>query len=54
MREKDIPWGKIDTAVGALGTVFVAVFVIIVTGTVLKGMDIESAAQAARVLMVHG
>ncbi len=53
MSEKDIPWGKIDTAVGALGTIFVAIFVIIVTGTLLKGMDIESAAQAARVLMSH-
>ena len=51
MREKDIPWGKIDTAVGALGTIFVAIFVIIVTGTLLKGMNIESAAQAARVIM---
>jgi Mn2+/Fe2+ NRAMP family transporter len=53
MREKDIPWGKIDTAVGALGTIFVAIFVIIVTGTLLNGMDIESAAQAARVLIGH-
>ena len=51
MREKDIPWGKIDTAVGALGTIIVAIFVIIVTGTLLKGMNIESAAQAAMVLM---
>ncbi len=51
MREKDIPWGKFDTFVGSIFTVFVAVFVIIVTGTVLKGMDIESAAQAAQVLM---
>ncbi|VVB91707.1 Divalent metal cation transporter MntH [uncultured archaeon] len=51
MREKDIPWGKFDTLVGSLFTVFVAIFVIIVTGTVLKGMNIESAAQAAQVLM---
>jgi len=51
MREKDIPWGRFDTLVGSLITVFVAVFVIIVTGTVLKGMNIESAAQAAQVLM---
>jgi NRAMP (natural resistance-associated macrophage protein)-like metal ion transporter len=52
MREKDIPWGRFDTLVGSLFTVFVAVFVIIVTGTVLKGMEIESAAQAAQMLMV--
>lgn len=51
MREKDIPWGRFDTLVGSLFTVFVAIFVIIVTGTVLKGMNIESAAQAAQVLM---
>jgi Mn2+/Fe2+ NRAMP family transporter len=51
MREKDIPWGRFDTLVGSLITVFVAIFVIIVTGTVLKGMNIESAAQAAQVLM---
>ena len=52
MREKDIPWGRFDTLIGSLFTVFVAVFVIIVTGTVLKGMDIGSAAQAAQVLMI--
>ena len=51
MREKDIPWGKFDTFIGSLFTVFVAIFVIIVTGTVLQGMNIESAAQAAQVLM---
>ena len=51
MREKDIPWGRFDTLVGSLFTVFVAIFVIIVTGTVLNGMNIESAAQAAQVLM---
>ncbi len=51
MREKDMLWGKIDTAVGALGTVVVAVFVLIVTGTLLYGTNIEDAAQAARVIM---
>ena len=51
MKEKDIPWGKFDTIVGAFFTVIVAVFVIIVTGTVLYGMNIESAAQAAQVIM---
>jgi NRAMP (natural resistance-associated macrophage protein)-like metal ion transporter len=47
MKEKDIPFGKIDTAVGALLTVVVAVFLIIVSGTLLYGQPIESAAQAA-------
>lgn len=51
MQEKDIPWGKADTAVGAVFTVLVATFVILVTGTVLKGVDIQSADQAARHLM---
>ena len=47
MKEKDIPFGKIDTAVGAVLTVVVAVFLIIVTGTLLFGQPINSAAQAA-------
>jgi Mn2+/Fe2+ NRAMP family transporter len=47
MKEKDIRFGRIDTAVGALLTVIVAVFLIIVTGTLLYGQQIESAAQAA-------
>jgi Mn2+/Fe2+ NRAMP family transporter len=51
MKEKDIPWGKFDTIVGAIFTVIVAIFVIVVTGTLLYGMNIESAAQAAQVIM---
>jgi Mn2+/Fe2+ NRAMP family transporter len=51
MKEKDIPWGKFDTLVGAIFTIIVAVFVIIVAGTLLHGMDIESAAQAAQAIM---
>lgn len=51
MREKDIPWGKFDTAVGSILTVVVAVFIVIVTGTVLRGVNIDSAAQAALELM---
>jgi Mn2+/Fe2+ NRAMP family transporter len=49
--EKDIPWGKFDTFLGSLFTVLVAVFIVIVTGTLLKGMPIESAAQASQILM---
>ena len=45
--EKDVPWSKLDTAVGSAFTVLVAAFVIITTGTVLKGVAIDSAAQAA-------
>jgi Mn2+/Fe2+ NRAMP family transporter len=51
LQEKDIPWSKLDTLVGAIATVVVAIFIIIVTGTVLKGVNIESAAQASQILM---
>lgn len=47
MKEKDIPFGKIDTAMGSILTVVVAVFLVIVTGTLLYGQPIDSAAQAA-------
>ncbi len=36
---------------GAFFTVVVAIFCVIVTATVLRGVDIESAAQAASMLM---
>jgi Mn2+/Fe2+ NRAMP family transporter len=51
LREKDILWSQIDTAVGSFFTVVVAIFCVIVTGSVLFGTDIESAAQAAVALM---
>jgi Mn2+/Fe2+ NRAMP family transporter len=51
MLEKDILGGKIDTALGSFFTVVVAVFCVIVAGTVLFGENIESAAQAAIKLM---
>ena len=51
MKEKDIPWGKFDTMFGSILTVVVAVFIVIVTGTVLKGVNIDDAAQAAKLLM---
>ncbi len=51
LQEKDIIWSKIDTLVGSFFTVLVAIFIVIVTGTVLKGQPIESAAQASQALM---
>ena len=51
LKEKDIPWGKVDTFVGSLLTGIVAIFIIIVTGTVLKGVNIDDAAQASVMLM---
>ena len=52
MKEKDIPWGQLDTLIGSAFTVIVAVFLVIVTGTVLYGSEVESAAQAASILIV--
>lgn len=51
MTEKDIPWGKFDTFFGSVLTVMVAIFIVIVTGTLLKGSEIESAAHAIEVIM---
>jgi len=51
LKEKDILWSKLDTGIGAFFTVVVAIFCIVVTGAVLKGVDIESAAQASVMLM---
>jgi NRAMP (natural resistance-associated macrophage protein)-like metal ion transporter len=50
MKPKDIPFGKMDTAIGAILTVLVAVFLIVVTGTLLLGQPVNSAAEAAVVL----
>jgi NRAMP (natural resistance-associated macrophage protein)-like metal ion transporter len=51
LQEKDIFWSKMDTLVGSCFTVLVAIFIVIVTGTVLKGQQIDSAAQASLELM---
>jgi Mn2+/Fe2+ NRAMP family transporter len=51
LREKDIPFGRMDTVFGSILTVVVAMFLIIVTGKLLIGVPVESAAQAASILM---
>jgi Mn2+/Fe2+ NRAMP family transporter len=51
LTEKDIPFGKFDTFIGSIFTVVVAIFIVIVTGTVLYGVPVDDAAQAARLLM---
>jgi NRAMP (natural resistance-associated macrophage protein)-like metal ion transporter len=51
LTEKDIIWSKMDTLVGSFFTVIVAIFIVLVTGTVLRGASIDSAAQAAIELM---
>ena len=51
MKEKDIPWGQMDTLIGSAFTVIIAIFLVVVTGTVLYGSEVESAAQAASILI---
>ncbi len=51
LREKDIRWERVDTAIGSCFTIAVGVFIIILTGTLLRGVNIESAAEAAVLLM---
>ncbi|WP_295442278.1 divalent metal cation transporter [uncultured Thiodictyon sp.] len=48
LQEKDIKMGKLDTLMGSILTVLVAIFIVIVTGTTLYGQPIDSAAQAAQ------
>jgi NRAMP (natural resistance-associated macrophage protein)-like metal ion transporter len=51
LHEKDIKMGKADTLLGAVITVAVAIFIVVVTGTLLHGVPIDDAATAARMLM---
>lgn len=51
MKEKDIRFGKVDTAVGSLLTVVVAVVLIVVCGTLLYGRQVNDAAEAAKMIM---
>jgi Mn2+/Fe2+ NRAMP family transporter len=51
MQEKDMLWGKIDTAIGSLLTVVVAAFCVILTATLIPGLPISDAATAAHLFM---
>lgn len=51
LKEKDIKFGKVDTAIGALLTVVVAVVLIVVCGKLLYGQKVDDAAQAAISIM---
>lgn len=51
MQEKDMLWGKLDTAVGAVLTVVVAIGCIVLTGTLIPGQNIGDAATAAKRFM---
>ncbi|HUJ18688.1 MAG TPA: NRAMP family divalent metal transporter [Nitrospirota bacterium] len=51
LHEKDIKFGKIDTAIGSLLTVIVATVLIIVCGKLLYGVPVDDAAVAAKQIM---
>jgi NRAMP (natural resistance-associated macrophage protein)-like metal ion transporter len=51
LKEKDIKFGKADTAIGSVLTVVVAVVLIVVCGKLLYGQQINDAAQAAIAIM---
>ncbi len=51
VKEKDILWSQIDTAMGSAVTVIVAIFCVVVTASVILGSNIQSAAEAAMALM---
>jgi Mn2+/Fe2+ NRAMP family transporter len=51
LQPKDIPFEKWDTALGAFFTVIVALGCIVVAAVLLKGVNVEDAAAAARMLL---
>jgi NRAMP (natural resistance-associated macrophage protein)-like metal ion transporter len=51
LRAKDIAYERADTALGAFFTVVTASVLVVVAGTLLYGMDVQSAATASRLLM---
>lgn len=55
LTEKDVPWARFDTLMGSIFVIFVAAFVMILTGMLLYkppyGTDIDNAAQAAQVII---
>ena len=50
LEEKDLKWAKMDTFVGSVLTVVTAIVIVVVTGTLLHGQNIDDAAQAAGVI----
>ncbi len=51
LQEKDVRWSKIDTLIGSIFTVLTAIFIVVSTGTLLYGQNIDDAAQASREMM---
>ncbi len=51
LKEKDIGFGRFETLFGSILTVTVAICIVITTGTLLPGVNIESGDQAAKAIM---
>ncbi len=51
LKEKDIKWARLDTAIGSVFTILCAVFMIIIVATVIPGSNVQDAATAAIQIM---
>ena len=53
LQTKHLPFARLETLVGSILTVVVAICIVITTGTLLPGVDIQSGDQAATAMMAH-
>jgi Mn2+/Fe2+ NRAMP family transporter len=51
LKEKDIKWERLDTFLGSIWTIIIGIALIIITGTLLPGSPVESAAEVALKLL---
>jgi Mn2+/Fe2+ NRAMP family transporter len=51
LKEKDIKWERLDTLLGSVWTILIGIALIIITGTLLPGSPVESAAEVALKIM---
>ena len=51
LKEKDIKWERLDTLLGSVWTILIGIALIIITGTLLPGSPVESAAEVALQIM---
>ncbi len=51
LKEKDIKWARLDTAIGSVFTILCAVFMIIIVATVIPHSNVPDAAQASIEIM---
>ena len=47
LKEKDIKWERVDTFLGSVWTILIGIALIVITGTLLPGSPVESAAEVA-------